>query len=888
MKYEMKRKEFLFLPQSYEKFKNYLENILFIETKEFLESGFKDILARDIEKFLMIIDPEKDKNQEFANLVNDMDLLKDDLNSRLMSDDVNLRLKNYDVNLMLMNDDLNSLFFTRKLFEDFSEISETTISIIRCVFKKYINEFINREILFADNQSRSTTNPILGYLSTENAKLNESDTMENCIERIYHFYHDFNILIDLFFFSDKRSFVILTDLLKENLNKEVPVKENKMKETEFNLNGDVQVFDFSEKLAKFSHSRIYSPMKIEIKQAKIDKIRFIYQKLNEAYMNRVIEKHENGINSRREYEQIYGNNLPINHTVQHQPMPSNLCRMYDNLSEIYDNCFPDYLFGDQFMSSKVKNNSKLSSIGKNINNKRLVNRIGNRYSENSLYSRSTERDDIIEDLLILIPIKDKFEKEYLKYMSKRLLDYNYVYEKEQEFILKMKNVLSTEFSRKAIKMFKDINFSINFNKRTLNKIKGDDEIRAIYLNSSIFYNGMFIDKDSKTKGCFNNGFETQRRFKNSGYINFYSQRNSHVKNCRDRPKSNEENYLSYSQPMRTQGQHKVATIDRLVDDYTNKFIGTDDINNINNNNCITSESNVDLIFKNPSDEKNKKHAVLYNTPFYISILSQCVWPIELTDSKNLDVPAEIDLFFSKIEHNYRREFPNRTLNWIYELGYVEIVIETDKMYTVRMNIFHYVVLRLFNDHDYLEIDDVLKLSGMKKDDCLCVVESLVYAGFLVNIRKNECEEIQQGGDHDDKNNNPKEINNPKGGNMKNSSNPKKPITSNAQVLTFNSNFTAPFQHINLADLKFDQRKRAQNEKINIELVLSTVIARIMKREKEIPIKKAIRMIEKEINEKHYEIKSCFKMDMSKVQEIFASLCDKGVIELNDDIVFYVP
>ncbi|KAG0437212.1 Cullin-1 [Dictyocoela muelleri] len=862
MRYEMKRKEFLFLPESYDIFRNSLERILFIDTKEKLEKGFKEILSNDIQKFIQIINSET-INQNFNNT-------EEISNTGETKTYIDVNTKERDVYEKLYKTDLNKLFFIRKIFEDFSEISLQTVEIIRDVFKKCIEEILNQDFFSKNNKYQpqcnfnelnnnynTINNDLNIYNNRNNDRLNDNNInldKDDYIEKIYHFYHDIKILIDLFFFGDNTFKTIFNDLLKDNLNKSI---------------------ELTEKLALFSHSRMYLAMKISIGKEKICKIRILYQKLKNAIENKELERclketdNEFKIKIDKTYKGLENKIKNVKH--HHSYITSN-----ENISEFYANEF-------------LGNISDESSIDLSPKKDLICDKF---------YKRSIERDEIIKDILILLPSKDKFESQYHNYMSKRLLEYNYDYEKEQNFILKMKNLLSNEFIRKAFRMFRDINFSINFNQRVLTKIINDLEIQKFYKNNSIFYNQTLIknepnhdtnnsinDKSIKenekiNKECYNQKLKMKTRYSRGGHINLYNQIDNYSKN------EIKVNSKSYVRPMNND----------LDNDFNKNF------NNQQNkpfkNYCSQNNNLKNNLLGNQSSDN--KIDLLYSTPFFISILTQCIWPIDFVNNKDLIIPPELEIFYSKIKENYKSEFKKRKLIWIYELGYVEIVICTDKEYQVRMNLYQYSILRLFNEYDALGFDDILKMTGMNNDECFCVVDSLLFQGFLLKIDNEDYRRIiDKNVNLNDKKKNQErkykvanlnDNNKMNNNNLNNNSNSMNNILTNIidDYYKFNTNFFSESQQLNVADIKFYKKEKIKKEKINVDIILSSIISKIMKKEKEIEHKSLIKLIEKKISRDYYEIKNCFKIEISRLMNIFKSLVDKGVIEINDDIVFYVP
>lgn len=72
--------------------------------------------------------------------------------------------------------------------------------------------------------------------------------------------------------------------------------------------------------------------------------------------------------------------------------------------------------------------------------------------------------NIFHDGMRFISNRDKFVKSYVKFFSKRLLDYSYNFVKEEETIRSMKEYVEVGYVRKFEKMLFDVNGCIEFNK----------------------------------------------------------------------------------------------------------------------------------------------------------------------------------------------------------------------------------------------------------------------------------------------------------------------------------------------------------------------------------------------------------------------------------------
>lgn len=112
-----------------------------------------------------------------------------------------------------------------------------------------------------------------------------------------------------------------------------------------------------------------------------------------------------------------------------------------------------------------------------------------------------------------------------------------------------------------------------------------------------------------------------------------------------------------------------------------------------------------------------------NSTCFVTILNYSAWSID--DKENtrvLTLPIEFESYRTQVDAEYIKKYPERTLIWIWDKGFVEIALETDKEYIFRLNILQYIVLRAVQDSEGISLVNISEVTVLTIDE----VDGLLY------------------------------------------------------------------------------------------------------------------------------------------------------------------
>ncbi|KAM0675000.1 Cullin-1 [Gurleya vavrai] len=146
------------------------------------------------------------------------------------------------------------------------------------------------------------------------------------------------------------------------------------------------------------------------------------------------------------------------------------------------------------------------------------------------------------------------------------------------------------------------------------------------------------------------------------------------------------------------------------------------------NGSISINKNVDVYLKS-------KNFFFKNTAdFFVTILTQCNWP--LSDSQkveNVILPDELKNYYTKFIDFYKYMYSDRRLTLNNDLGYVDIEINTDKIYNIRLNLYQYIILEKFNHQNSYSIEKLANLTNIKS---IIIKEIINVLSSLIIKKKN--------------------------------------------------------------------------------------------------------------------------------------------------------
>ncbi|EPR79826.1 Cullin-like protein [Spraguea lophii 42_110] len=140
--------------------------------------------------------------------------------------------------------------------------------------------------------------------------------------------------------------------------------------------------------------------------------------------------------------------------------------------------------------------------------------------------------------------------------------------------------------------------------------------------------------------------------------------------------------------------NRSISINSYINNIRNRNI--DDINNRNHNNSDQGIYNTD----------NNVVYDINNSICFITILTECVWPIEKFEDRELSTNGNNDDILTRelldykelFIEEYLQKYKRRKIYIIWSYGYVDINITTDKEYCIRINIYQYILLEMVENN----------------------------------------------------------------------------------------------------------------------------------------------------------------------------------------------
>lgn len=118
--------------------------------------------------------------------------------------------------------------------------------------------------------------------------------------------------------------------------------------------------------------------------------------------------------------------------------------------------------------------------------------------------------------------------------------------------------------------------------------------------------------------------------------------------------------------------------------------------------------------------------ILNNYNCFVTVLNYSAWSLE---DKNLDktiiLPSSFEEYRSFVNKEYIKAHPNRVLIWVWEEGYVDVSIMTDKKYSFRFNIYQYVVFDVIQGNNGVSLQFISTVTKLKEEEAIGIVDILV-------------------------------------------------------------------------------------------------------------------------------------------------------------------
>ncbi|EIJ87227.1 hypothetical protein NEPAR06_0202 [Nematocida parisii] len=216
--------------------------------------------------------------------------------------------------------------------------------------------------------------------------------------------------------------------------------------------------------------------------------------------------------------------------------------------------------------------------------------------------------------------------------------------------------------------------------------------------------------------------------------------------------------------------------------------------------------------------------------FYGIITTACVWPISEEAIQTTRFPAEIDSILTAFSGQYLAKHARRRLAWADALSIIEVEITTDKVYNVSMSLTHYSVLDIVEKSPGM-LDHISKEAGLSTKATANLIEPFVRLSII------QCTN---------------------------------------EIYSINSKFTSATENITIQAAE-STLKRIGNRKSYYQAWIS----RKLKQMGECPLNALSDTLQKTHT-------SIFEWNVQEYSEALRSLNDRGLVEIADTTIKYLP
>lgn len=102
--------------------------------------------------------------------------------------------------------------------------------------------------------------------------------------------------------------------------------------------------------------------------------------------------------------------------------------------------------------------------------------------------------------------------------------------------------------------------------------------------------------------------------------------------------------------------------------------------------------------------------------YFTSILNLCAWPLDCDYDKDIKLGEQQQAYVTALESYFTSRYPDRRLIWLWEDSIVYMELETDKVYTLKMNVLDSTVFLCFAEYDKLSLGDIQDLTKIRQSD----------------------------------------------------------------------------------------------------------------------------------------------------------------------------
>lgn len=237
-------------------------------------------------------------------------------------------------------------------------------------------------------------------------------------------------------------------------------------------------------------------------------------------------------------------------------------------------------------------------------------------------------------------------------------------------------------------------------------------------------------------------------------------------------------------------------------------------------------------FKSAYGLQNYKYVTSENNEvfFYGIITTACVWPIPEDAAQNINMPKEILNILEAFTNQYLEKNPKKRITWIDTLSMIEVEITTDKVYSIEMPLTHYSVLALI-ENEPKTLDAVATSIALSTKNAVDVLDALVGISVIERIEG---------------------------------------------LYKFNDRFSSDQQR-----LKLEARESSMQRVGNRKPYYQAWVSRYLKKTGECTLSE----LTESIKNTHTTL---FEWSIQEYTEALKSLNDRGLVEIADAVIKYVP
>ncbi|KAI5171696.1 cullin 2 [Nematocida sp. LUAm3] len=120
--------------------------------------------------------------------------------------------------------------------------------------------------------------------------------------------------------------------------------------------------------------------------------------------------------------------------------------------------------------------------------------------------------------------------------------------------------------------------------------------------------------------------------------------------------------------------------------------------------------------------------------FYVTVTTACMWPITEEELQLVAIPGPLSEYIERFEEYYTHQYQKKKLFWSGTLSWMEIELETDKVYNIKLSVDHYGVL-MHLEKEGKSMEELLSLTKLSTKTLNAAIHSLSEYSLIVKNRE---------------------------------------------------------------------------------------------------------------------------------------------------------